>query len=1221
MRQSKNDTKSTVKKTVVDEPVVDKPLSFPDWDSETTVYDKKSFDEARKSEASSGAKKTTKAATPKTAAAKKTTTTKKTAESSAAAAGTAKKTTAAKKPAESSAAAAGTAKKTTTAKKTAESSAAAAGTVKKAPTPRKTADSPAEITEVPRKKQPASRSATHAASKSASETETPTLSRRNRNASSGAHKASGTGANATPKKKHKKKRKHPILRALALLILCGVLIGGGAAFYFVYSVISETPPIDPSNINEMLNVTTVMYDANGNEMDSIFSGSNREIASVQDMPKHLTDAFIALEDKTFRTHHGFNFTRIVGAVLESVFGGGRISGTSTITQQLARNVFLQDTQFDYSIKRKIAEAYYSLKIEKALSKDEIIEAYLNTIYFGYGSWGIETAAQSYFKKSVSELTLAESAALAALPQLPNEYQFVNFIEGGTAAQYADIAIKETPDGVYVVNDLSRERRRACLMLMLEQELITQEEYDSAINIELKDMLNPDFSTQNLGFTSYFADYAISEVIEDLQKEKGLDYDSAWRMIYQGGLSIYSTMIPEAQNAIATEFSNPDNYPGVNPIFDGNGNAVNSDGVVLMFAYDNLFDESGNHIISADDYDRLADGTMIIYYGRNLHIYETYVGENVEYSLEFPAMYDYDENWAYYTISGGYINIPMNYKTSNSDGDLIISADFFTDYPDFFIFNEDGSCTVPPSSYSLGQKTVQPQSAMTIIENKTGNIIAMVGGRSASGRQIYNRAIAPRQSGSSIKPLAVYSAALQQSVEEMRSGKTHEFVNYGIDKQGAKYYGSYLTPASIVIDEKLTINGEAWPKNASGTFTGQKTMRQALMDSINTCAVKIWMQVGADYSLQNVKKFGITTLIEEGAVNDVNPAALALGGQSEGVTTLEMASAYTVFPNNGVRYEPSSYTRVLDRHGNEILTNNPEPQEVLDPGVAWIMTDMLRGVVTGGTGTYANFDTFVAGKTGTTDNEYDIWFDGFTNNYTASLWIGSDINAKLGSMSEMAAALWGRIMSQLEGSYLGERAPMPDDVIKYNGEYFVDGTQKGAPTKTDLTKTVSICKETGLLATPLCKDVEKKEFSTIDDEDEIKELPEEYCYLHNDDPEKYPTTEEGMKHIEEEKKKKEEEEKKKAEEEAAKKAEEEAKKAEEEAKKAAEEEARRKEEERKAACEKWLSERESHRLKYTAEDYAAYQAANGGANPPWNVDDLKEPAEYEEGYRDGDMACP
>ena len=1050
---------------------------------------------------------------------------------------------------------------------------------------------------------------------------------------------SDTEKKHNPKKK--KKKGHPIIKWFFLLMFCACLFVGAAVFYYVYTVISETPPIDPTNIADKLNETSVMYDADGNEMDVIFYGANRELATIDQMPKHLQDAFIAIEDKTFRTHHGFNVTRIIGAIVESLRGGGQISGTSTITQQLARNVFLTDTQFEYSIKRKIAEAYYSLKIEKALSKDEILEAYLNTIYFGYGSWGIETAAQSYFGKSVSQLTIAESAALAVLPQLPDAYQLVNFVEGGTAEQYADIALKETSDGVYIVNDVSRERRRMCLGLMLDQELITQAEYDAAIRVELKDMLHPDFTTYNTGPATYFADYVITDVINDLMEEKGMDYNTAWKTVYQGGLTIYSTMNPTLQQIATDEIANPDNYPPVYPSFDSEGNAINADGILMLRAYDNYFDENGNCYIPSDQYDKLADGRMIIYYGNFLKIYETTVGDAIDYSLELPPMYYYDENWDYYSIAGGYINVPMNYKSANSDGDLIISAEFFQDYPDFFSFNEEGSCVIPPTSYTLGGKTIQPQSAITVIENRTGHIIAMVGGRGATGRKIFNRATATHQPGSSIKPIAVYSAALQQSVEEMLSGQTHTFVNYGIDKQGAKLYGSYLTAGSIVVDEKTTINGKEWPKNASRTNMGPVTMRTAIVNSLNTCSVKVLYQVGIDYSVQNVKRFGITTLVEEGDANDLNVAALALGAQAQGVSTLEMASAFTVFPNNGVRYKPSAYTKVLDRHGNILLENNPVPEEVLDPGVAWIMSDMMRGVVMGSSG---NIDgAWVSGKTGTTENAYDIWFDGSTNNYTASVWIGNDFGASLDATSWRAIDMWSAIMRQFDGTYEGERAPMPDNVIYYAGEYYVAGTEKGAKSIKDYEKKVKICKECGLLATPECKDVEEKKYLEYDDE-EIKDIPKEYCYLHNSDPAKYPTTAEGMKHIEEKKKKEEADNKaaadpviaminalpasptpsdeaaivaarsafnaltdqqkaavgndviaklsdaetkleaakaQAAEEEAKKKAEEEEKKRqEEEARRKAEEEEKRRQEEaarKQAECDQWLAERESHKI--------------------------------------------
>ena len=181
-----------------------------------------------------------------------------------------------------------------------------------------------------------------------------------------------------PQKKH---RGLVWLKRIMLALLCLLLIGILAACAFVYNIIKDTPPIDPQSLYDHLAETTKMYDADGKEIDTIYMGFNRELANVNDMPENLTDAVIALEDKTFRTHHGFNIIRIFGAIRDALFSGGQISGTSTITQQLARNIYLTEKQFDHDYTRKIQEAYYALRLEKELSKDEIIGAYLNTIYF------------------------------------------------------------------------------------------------------------------------------------------------------------------------------------------------------------------------------------------------------------------------------------------------------------------------------------------------------------------------------------------------------------------------------------------------------------------------------------------------------------------------------------------------------------------------------------------------------------------------------------------------------------------------------------------------------------------------------------------------------------------------------------------------------------------------------------------------------------------------
>ena len=312
--------------------------------------------------------------------------------------------------------------------------------------------------------------------------------------------------------------------------------------------------------------------------------------------------------------------------------------------------------------------------------------------------------------------------------------------------------------------------------------------------------------------------------------------------------------------------------------------------------------------------------------------------------------------------------------------------------------------------------------------------------------MYNRALNPRQAGSSIKPLSVYGAALQKSFDYAEKGETWPFVDYKHDKQGVKSYGSYLTASSTIVDEQMTFNGKVWPKNASNSFTGPVTMRKGLQQSINTIAVKIQLQVGNEYSADMLKKFGLTTIVTKGDTSDMNSAALALGGLTNGVIPLEMAQAYATFPNGGVRQSSIAYTKVTDRHGKVLLKSKSKKKKVMDEGVAFIMTDMLRTVVSNGIAGAASISGVQAGgKTGTTNSNYDIWFDGFTPNYAASLWIGTDVNIKLSSMSGMAARLWGRIMNQVPNAKNGKYKSMPNDVVKVGSEYYTKGTEKGRST--------------------------------------------------------------------------------------------------------------------------------------------------------------------------------
>ena len=698
------------------------------------------------------------------------------------------------------------------------------------------------------------------------------------------------------KRKIKKRYKHrfvgwvfAILKILTALIIV-VGITGGA--YVAYTI-AQAPKIHPEKIYDTLAVSTHIYDDKGDLISDLYIDENREIAKYDQLPDNLKNAFIAIEDKTFWEHKGFNFRRMFGAVWNSFRGGGEISGTSTITQQLARNIFLPEEKSIRSIKRKIIEMYYAREIEEVLSKEEILTAYLNTIYLGYGCYGVDTAAKKYFSTSVDELTLDQCAALAALPQAPGVYALLTTEEGEATTEIAE--------GLYA-NDISQERRYLTLDLMAEQGYISQEEADAAKH-PIVEMLRPGRDVKDV--SSAFKDYLIETVIKDFMEQYQLTEDQAEKLVYTKGLHIYSTLDSQAQKVVTSEFKDKGNFP-----------------------------------------EAIRDNTQV-------------------------------------------------------------------------------------------------EAAMVISEVGTGQIKAMAGTRFADGDMLFNRATSPRQPGSSIKPLAVYGPALQKSYEFAKNGQKFKYVKTGYDKQEDTGWGDYITVASYVNDEKMKVNGVNWPQNFGKTYTGFNTFRTAIQQSINTCAVKILAQVGLEYSMEKVKEFGITTVVDDTSEpqNDLNLAALGLGAMTYGATPLEMSLAYATFPNGGVYNSGICYTKVTDGEGKVLLEGRSEETRVLDEGVAWIMTDVLKSVVTKGiAGDAAIDDVMVGGKTGTTDETWDIWFDGFTPSYTGALWIGTDDNTPLDATSGVAAALWGEIMGQVDRAKEGQYREMPDNIILRNGDYFTKGTE-------------------------------------------------------------------------------------------------------------------------------------------------------------------------------------
>ncbi len=856
-----------------------------------------------------------------------------------------------------------------------------------------------------------------------------------------AERSTKKAAKSISKRKPKKpaRKLTPGKSILSFILIFGTMMVLGVGI-MVGIVFLKAPNIETDNIYSQIKQRSIVYDQDGNEIDALyFDGGNRTIVAYDDIPENMVNAIISIEDNKFWTHHGFNFIRMVGAIKDSITGGGSISGTSTISQQLARNFYLADIKSERSMGRKLTEMYITIILEKNLSKKQIMEAYLNTIYLGFNSYGVEAAAQSYFNKPVGKLKLIECAALAAIPQSPDLNALV------IADYYKTITdlpiIKKTPSINFLYNgEASHDRRNLVIENMYNLGYIDKELHDKVLKKSLKKRI--DLGDAGNEKSSYFTDYAVSQLQKDIVEEYGVTDSEAQNMIYSTGLKIYTTMDSRVQNILDDEFEDSDNYTSIAYVStNAEGDLINSDtGAVLLQSYDEYFDDKDRFILQEDEFTRNEDGGITIKAGKRLNLYPIESNGATDVSIEFKSMY-VNEDGVFYFIESGALSIPQfdsagnPIKTLDDDGNCVISGTFFKEYPDYFKDKGD-RLIVNDERYTLKQKIRQPQAAAVIMENKTGEIKGMIGGRGATGKQLYNRAVHPRQPGSSIKPIGVYGPALQLSFEKEADDKVMKLST----KDGSSW-GNYITAGSIINDKPMYVNGKQWPKNSGGGYSGKITLRRAVQQSVNVCAVKVWQNIGADWSIKMLKKVGITTIDEEGAVSDMNPAALALGGLTNGITPLELTAAYATFPNGGSYKTPVFYTKVLNNRDEVIMEKKTKSERVYDEGVAWIMTDILHSVVTQGIGMSAAIPNQpVGGKTGTTSDQYDIWFAGFTPQYTMALWEGNDVNIKLYEMSGAAARFWSAIMSRVcEPLSTASFRDMPDNVKKINGEYYPDGT--------------------------------------------------------------------------------------------------------------------------------------------------------------------------------------
>ena len=799
---------------------------------------------------------------------------------------------------------------------------------------------------------------------------------------------------ALKSKKRKMGKKLSVVFLKTLLVLCIALgvagVCGGIGI--VKGVIENAPDITSASVLPRGYKSTV-YDADGNKTaELVAEGTNRTYVKLENIPKQVQEAFIAIEDERFYEHNGIDLQGIVRAGVKFVTSGfKKTQGASTITQQLLKNnVFdfmSEDTMLD-KIERKLQEQYLAVKLEDIMSKDEILESYLNTINLGQNTLGVQAAANRYFGKSVSELDISEAAVLAAITKSPTEYN----------------PIKHP--------DKNKERRASVLQNMLDQGYISQSQYESALADDVYARIsehNEESQSANSVY-SYFVDAAINQVQKDLVEKAGYSETQAFNALYSSGLKIYTTQNPDVQTALDEEFSNAENFP------------ANSK-VAIEWAMS---------VVTPD-------------------------GETTNYSQEMMFKYYKEQNSSYEPLY-------------NSEEEAQAAIDGYV-----ATLNISDDDTV----YEKTSMIIQPQASMVIMDQSTGDVVAMIGGRGEkTANKTLNRVTdALRNPGSTFKIVAAYAPAFEE-------------LGYG---PGTVQYDG---PFAYTEGGKVGRLVNNWDKK--NQYRGWTTLREAIARSMNIVAVKTITDVTPTVAIDYLLRFGFTSLQLEGANSDYGQA-LALGGLTNGVSNLELTAAYAGIANGGAYNSPKMYSKVVDNDGNVILDNTTsEPTQVISEQNAWLLIDCMKDVVTGAGGTssaakISNMTT--AGKSGTTSENRDVWFVGMSPYYTAGIWVGYDNNGYKHELSSKAGEtsfhkkLWSKVMSRVHQGLENKDFTKPSGIVQATictksgklaipgvcdsdgrsgivvNEYFAEGTQ---PTETcDKHVLVNICADTGLLATSMC----------------------------------------------------------------------------------------------------------------------------------------------------------
>jgi penicillin-binding protein 1A len=724
-----------------------------------------------------------------------------------------------------------------------------------------------------------------------------------------------------------------LVRFMGFLFAAGTvvfLVGVAATAGLIWHYSKDLP--DYSQLQDYEPPVMTRVHASDGALLAEYSKERRLYLPIQAVPKIVINAFLAAEDKNFYEHGGIDFTGMARAAVlfaQNYGSNKRPQGASTITQQVAKNFLLTN---EVSFTRKIKEALLAMRIERAYSKDKILELYLNEIYLGLSAYGVAAASLVYFDKSVNELTISEAAYLAALPKAPSSLHPIRN------------------------RDRAIERRNYVIDRLLENGWIKQADADASRK-------DPMIVTNRANAAHIFAgEYFAEEVRRDVFERYGE------KKLYEGGLSVRTTLDPKLQVMARKTMTN---------------GLINFDEAQGWRGAVSKLDISGDWGVKLADVKSLSDISpwrMAVV----LETSEQSARIGFQPGRELGGAVLKDRQTGNITLAGvkwaKAASGPTRFKTPTAVSQVLQPGDVIYADP---LLDKDG--TPVEGQFRLRQYP-EVSGAMVVMDPWTGRVLAMVGGFSFDQSQFNRATQAYRQPGSSFKPL-VYSAAMDNG----------------------------YTPSTVVVDAPIEIDqgqgAGVWrPENYStGKYYGPQTLRMALQRSLNTVTVRLAQDVGMPLIGEYAKRFGVYDELP-------NYLSYALGAGE--TTVMRMVTAYSMFANGGRRVKSTLIDRIQDRYGRTIFKhdarecrgcdaaegwkNQPEPQlvdrreQVLDAMTAYQITSMMEGVVQAGTATVVKeVGKPIAGKTGTTNDEKDAWFIGFSPDIVVGIYVGYDKPRNLG----------------------------------------------------------------------------------------------------------------------------------------------------------------------------------------------------------------------------------